>query len=71
MPQAKFIGGPWDGVTISIKDVYEYYEVAELEPMEPWSEPRLDDPLHRVSPNRVRYTLYDDWPVKYLAEGLK
>lgn len=71
MPQARFIGGPWDGVVISVNDVYETYDIAEMEPIQPWDEPRLDDPLHAVSPKKVRYTLYDNWPVKYLAKGLK
>lgn len=65
--KAHFIGGPWDGMVIEVRQVYPDYEIAEMGTIDPWA-----DTLELgefVQPRTVRYTLYDNWPVKYVLEG--
>ena len=73
MVHAKFIGGPWDGMEMAIERAFEYYDIAELgvtlQGKAAWTDSTsFSKP---VETKRVRYHLYDTWPVKYLVEGLK
>ncbi len=66
---ARFIGGPWDGMVIALEHVLPFYEIAEMGEVQAWV-PTGEGTGEFVKPRTVRYTLYDDWPVKYLVEGL-
>ncbi len=70
MISAKFIGGPWDGMELTLDEVCPFYDIAEcsdnLQERTAWT-----DAIKPVETKRVRYHLYDTWPVKYLVEGLK
>ena len=73
MVNAKFIGGPWDGLEMTLEKVFEHYDIAELgvtlQGRAAWTDATsFSKP---VETKRVRYHLYDNWPVKYLIEGLK
>lgn len=66
--QAHFIGGPWDGMVIAVREVYPFYEIAEMGEVQAWV-PTGEGEGEFVQPRTVRYTLYDTWPVKYVLEG--
>ena len=66
--QARFIGGPWDGIVIALEKVTEFYEIAESVPLTP-ADFKAEQPQPRFPRiEHHRYQLYDTWPVKYLHE---
>jgi len=64
---AKFIGGPWHGRLVEIRELLPFYEVALMDDMYPggWY---LSATIEPIEVRTVRYQLYDNCPVKYLAE---
>lgn len=63
---ARFIGGPWDGMVIALREVLPYYEIAEMGVIDSWVPTEGGGEF--VRPRTLRYTLYDNWPVKYLVD---
>lgn len=66
---ALFIGGPWDGQRMALRDTPPFYDIAELEDISPGFIDEQASASDPVAFNKIRYELYDNWPVKYLVEG--